>query len=367
MQDQPIPQPGIMNIALYEGGASTVAGVSNVIKLSSNENPWGPSERAIEAYHRAAQNLHRYPSTDHAGLRQAIGEVHALDPDRIICGAGSDEVITFICQAYAGPGTEVIYTEHGFAMYRISALAAGADPVEVPERERVVDVDAILAAVTERTRIVFIANPANPTSTMVGQKELARLASALPSHVVLVLDGAYAEFVDGFDGGASLVDRFPNLVMTRTFSKIYGLGGLRIGWGYASRDIIDVLNRLRGPFNLSNTQLMVAEAAVRDREHVNRCRADNAKLRAWLATALAEHGVPSDTSSANFVLARFADADEANACDAYLKSEGVIVRKTGGYKLPHCLRITVGDEASCRRVAYLIGLFKGSAQHEQTD
>ncbi|MEJ2035399.1 MAG: histidinol-phosphate transaminase [Maritimibacter sp.] len=333
MQDQPIPQPGIMNIALYEGGASTVAGVSNVIKLSSNENPWGPSERAIEAYHRAAQNLHRYPSTDHAGLRQAIGEVHELDPDRIICGAGSDEVITFICQAYAGPGTEVIYTEHGFAMYRISALAAGADPVEVPERERVVDVDAILAAVTERTRIVFIANPANPTSTMVGQKELARLASALPSHVVLVLDGAYAEFVDGFDGGASLVDRFPNLVMTRTFSKIYGLGGLRIGWGYASRDI----------------------------------RADNAKLRAWLATALAEHGVPSDTSSANFVLARFADADEANACDAYLKSEGVIVRKTGGYKLPHCLRITVGDEASCRRVAYLIGLFKGSAQHEQTD
>ncbi len=365
MQDLPTPQPGIMDIALYESGAASVAGVSNVIKLSSNENPWGPSERAVEAYHRAAQNLHRYPNTDHTALRQAIGEVHGLDPERIICGVGSDEVITFICQAYAGPGTEVIHTTHGFAMYRISALAAGADPVEVPERDRVVDVDAILDAVTERTSIVFIANPANPTGTMVGKKELTRLATALPGNVVLVLDGAYAEFVDGFDGGASLVDRFPNVVMTRTFSKIYGLGGLRIGWGYASHEIIGVLNRLRGPFNLSNTQLMVAEAAVRDREHVERCRTDNARLRSWLANALAEHGVPSDTSSANFVLARFADQEEAEACDAYLKSEGVIVRKTGGYKLPHCLRITVGDEASCRRVAHLIGLFKGSGPHDE--
>lgn len=361
MPKQPTPQPGIMDIALYQSGASSVAGVTNVIKLSSNENPWGPSEKAVEAYQRAAHNLHRYPNTDHAELRAAIGEVHGLDPEQIICGAGSDEVIAFICQAYAGPGSEVIYTEHGFSMYRISALAAGADPVEVPERDRVVDVDAILAAVTKRTRIIFIANPANPTGTMVGKNELKRLASALPPHVVLVLDGAYAEFVEGFDGGASLVDHFPNVVMTRTFSKIYGLGGLRIGWGYASHEIIGVLNRIRGPFNLSNTQLMVAEAAVRDREHVARCRADNARLRAWLATALAEHGVPSDTSSANFVLARFADQAEAEACDEYLKSEGVIVRKVAGYKLPHCLRITVGDEASCRRVAHLIGLFKGSA------
>jgi histidinol-phosphate aminotransferase len=365
MTTTPTPQPGIMDIALYQSGASQIAGVENVIKLSSNENPWGPSERAVEAYHRAAQNLHRYPNTDHASLRAAIGEVHGLDPERIICGVGSDEVITFLCQAYAGPGEEVIHTEHGFSMYRISALAAGATPVEVPERDRVVDVDAILAAVTERTRIIFIANPANPTGTMVGKKELARLAASLPGEVVLVLDGAYAEFVEGFDGGASLVDRFPNVVMTRTFSKIYGLGGLRIGWGYASREIIDVLNRVRGPFNLSNTQLMVAEAAVHDREHVERCRAENARLRAWLATALAEHGVPSDTSSANFVLARFADQDEAEDCDAFLKSEGVIVRKVAGYKLPHCLRITVGDEASCRRVAHLIGQFMGSGAHDE--
>lgn len=357
-----------MDIELYVGGASKIEGVTNVIKLSSNENPWGPSEQAVEAFKRAAHELHRYPNTDHASLRGAIGEVHGLDPDRIICGVGSDEIISFLCQAYAGPGDEVIHTEHGFSMYRISALGAGATPVEVPEHDRVVDVDAILAGVTDATKLVFIANPANPTGTMVGKKELGRLAESLPTHVVLVLDGAYAEFVDGFDGGASLVDKYPNVVMTRTFSKIYGLGGLRIGWGYAQREIIDVLNRLRGPFNLSNAQLAAAEAAVRDREHVARCQSENARLRAWLAGALANHGVPSDTSSANFVLARFGSQDEAEACDEFLKSEGVIVRRVGGYKLPDCLRITVGDEASCRRVAHLIGVFKGNgAEKAQTE
>lgn len=349
-----------MEIELYVSGTATVAGVENVIKLSSNENPWGPSPKAVDAIARASHELHRYPPTDHARLRTAIGEVHGLDPDRLICGVGSDEILILIAQAYAGPGDEVIITEHGFSMYPIIAHGVGATPVIVPERERVVDVDAILAGVTERTRLVFIANPANPTGTMVGKKELTRLASALPEEVVLVLDGAYAEFVDGFDGGASLVDRFPNVVMTRTFSKIYGLGGLRLGWGYAAREIIDVLNRLRNPFNLSNLQLAAGEAAVRDQDHVTRCRDDNTRLRNWLAHALAEHGVPSDTSSTNFVLARFADAAEADAVDAHLKSEGVIVRKVAGYGLPHCLRITVGDEPSCRRVAHLIGQFKGA-------
>lgn len=360
MTKTPKPQPGILDIELYESGASKVEGQDNVVKLSSNENPLGPSEKAMEAYTRAGHNLNRYPGTDHASLRGAIGEVHGLDPERIICGVGSDEIITFICQAYAGPRDEVIYTEHGFSMYKISARAAGAKPVEVPERERVVDVDEILKAVTARTRIVFIANPANPTGTMVGQKELMRLARELPGEVVLVLDGAYAEYVEGFDGGAALADGHPNVIMTRTFSKIYGLGGLRIGWGYAHKEVIDVLNRVRGPFNLSTTQLAVAEAAVRDQAHVDKCRADNARLRAWLAEALAEHGVPSDTSCANFVLARFADEKEADAVDNYLRANGIIVRRVAGYKLPHCLRITVGDEASCRRVAHLVGVFKGS-------
>lgn len=355
------PQPGIMDIALYQGGASHVDGVSDVVKLSSNENPFGPSEAAIEACRREAANLHRYPSTDHAPLRLAIGEVHGLDPARIICGVGSDEIIHFLCQAYVGPGDEVIHTEHGFAMYRISTLAAGGTPVEAGETERRVDVGKILACVTERTRLAFIANPANPTGTMLKQKEVRELAEGLPADVLLVLDGAYAEYAEGFDGGAKLVDTLPNVVMTRTFSKLYGLGGLRVGWGYARQEVIDVLNRIRGPFNLSNVALATAEAAMRDRAYAEKCRAENARLRAWLIEALAAHGVPCDKSEANFVLARFSSPEEAAGCDAALKANGLIVRAVAGYKLPNCLRITVGDEAACRRVAHTIGLFKEGA------
>jgi histidinol-phosphate aminotransferase len=273
---------------------------------------------------------------------------------------GSDEIIHFLCQAYAGPGDEVIHTEHGFAMYRISALAAGATPVEVPERERTTDVDAILAACGPRTRLVFLANPNNPTGTMVGEGELARLADGLPEGAILVLDGAYAEYVEGYDAGAAVIAGRDNVVMTRTFSKIYGLGGLRVGWGYGPQEIIDVLNRIRGPFNLSSAALMAAEAAVRDRAWVQRCRTENARWRDWLGARLAEIGVPSDVSCANFVLARFGDAAEANACDEHLRGEGIIVRRVAGYKLPHCLRITVGDEASCRRVAHAVATFKSA-------
>ncbi|MHA6266158.1 histidinol-phosphate transaminase [uncultured Aliiroseovarius sp.] len=356
-----IPQPGIMQITPYVGGASTVDGIANVIKLSSNENPFGPSPHAVEAFQRAGHELHRYPNTDHGALRQAIGDFHGLDPDRIICGVGSDEVITFLCQAYSGPGTEVIHTEHGFSMYRISALAAGATPVMVPERERMVDVDEILKGVTDKTSLVFVTNPGNPTATMVSHGELARLARELPDHVLLVLDAAYAEYVDGFDGEASLVSKYENVFMTRTFSKMYGLGGLRIGWGYGASDVIDVLNRVRGPFNLSMPQLAAAEAALRDRDHATRCLRENTRLRSWLAETLAEFGVPSDTSCTNFILARFASEDEASTCNTYLQEQGIIVRKVGGYGLPNCLRITVGDEASCRRVAHMIGRFKGGA------
>ena len=356
------PQPGIMDIALYESGAAHVDGISNVVKLSSNENPFGPSDQAREAYAKAGYDLHRYPSSDHGALRRALAAHHGLDTDRIICGAGSDEIIAFLCQAYAGPGTEVIHTEHGFAMYKISALAAGATPVEVPERERVTDVDAILAACTDATRLVFLANPNNPTGTMIGDGEVARLAEALPPHVLLVLDGAYAEYVEGYDGGAGLVDARQNVVMTRTFSKLYGLGGLRVGWGYGPKHVIDVLNRVRGPFNLATPALAAAEAALRDTAWTEKCRNENSRLRAWLAEALAEHGVPSDTSTANFILARFASPDQARACDAHLQSQGLIARQVAGYNLPHCLRITVGDEPSCRRVAHAIGQFMGDAE-----
>jgi len=356
------PQPGISDIDLYQGGASSVEGRSSVLKLSSNENPFGPSPKAIDALRKSANDMHRYPSTDHAALRKAIADVHGLWSDNIICGVGSDEIITFLCQGYAGVGDEVIYTEHGFAMYKISALAAGATPVEVAERNRVVNVDAILEAAGDKTKLVFIANPANPTGTMISEADVRKLAEGLPSHTLLVLDGAYAEFVDGYDGGARLTHTYDNIFITRTFSKLYGLGGLRVGWGYGPRYIVDTLNRVRGPFNLSAPALSAAEASVRDTEFTEKCRADNARLRAWLAAALAEHGVSSDTSMANFILARFANQAEAEACDDYLKTQGILVRRVAGYKLPHCLRITVGDEASCRRVAHAIGQFKDGKQ-----
>ena len=243
-------------------------------------------------------------------------------------------------------------------MYRISTLAAGATPVEVPEKDRTVDVDAVLAGISERTRLVFIANPANPTATMIGDNEVTRLADALPPHVLLVLDGAYAEYVDDFDGGAALVDARDNVVMTRTFSKIYGLGGLRIGWGYGPAHVIDTLLRVRGPFNLSDAQLNAATAAVRDIAWVDTCRAENAAMRTKLATSLADVGVPSDPSAANFVLARFGDEATAKACEAKLRSDGILVRLVGGYGLPECLRITVGTEEDCTRVVASIKAFQ---------
>lgn len=356
------PQPGIMEIALYKGGAAHVEGVSNVVKLSANENPFGPSDAVKEAVARAAHDLHRYPGTDHASLRAAIAEVHGLDPDRIICGVGSDEVLQFLCQAYSGVGDEIVYTEHGFSMYPILAHAQGAVPVKVPEHERVVDVDAILAACTDKTRLVMLTNPGNPTSTMIAMSEIERLADGIPDTCLLIIDSAYAEFAGDYDGGAALVEARDNVVMTRTFSKIYGLGGMRVGWGYAPRDIIDVLNRVRQPFNLSTVALAAAEAAVRDRAWVDKCRDENARLRAWLAEALAGYGVPSDTSMTNFILARFANEAEAQACNTYLLSQGIIVRPVAGYGLPEALRITVGDEPSCRRAAHAIGQFKDGAR-----
>lgn len=355
------PQPGIMDIALYQGGAASVEGVADVVKLSSNENPYGPSPRASDAFRQSAGELHVYPSTQHERLREAIGEVHGVDAGRVICGVGSDEIISFLCYAFAGPGDEVLHTEHGFAMYRISALAAGAVPVVAPENMRVTDVDALLAACTARTRLVFIANPNNPTGTMIPEAEVARLADGLPEGCLLVLDGAYAEYVEDFDAGLSVMQGRDNVFMTRTFSKIYGLGGLRIGWGYGSQAVVDVLNRLRGPFNLSGPALKAAHAAVRDVAYTERCRVQNAKWRGWLAAQLAQAGVPSDPSECNFILARFGSEDEARACDAALKAQGLIVRMVGGYGLPHCLRITIGDGPACRRVAAAVAAFKGQS------
>lgn len=344
------PQPGIMDISLYQGGASHLAGVDNVLKLSSNENPLGPTPAAIDALTSAAAGMHLYPSTDHAALRTAIAEVWNVDADRVICGVGSDEVLQFVTQAFSGPGDEIIHTAHGFSMYPILANMAGATPVSVPERDRVVDVDAILDAVTERTRIVLLTNPGNPTGTRLPDADLVRLADDLPKRVILVIDGAYTEYAIGYDGGLSLAEARPNVLMTRTFSKIYGLGGLRVGWGYGPRDMIDVMTRIRQPFNLSTVALAASEAAVRDTTWVKDCAALNADQRARLTGALRQLGLACDDSDTNFVLARAASVPEADAAEAALNADGILVRRVGGYGFPEGLRITVGDADQTGRV-----------------
>lgn len=344
------PQPGIMEIALYQGGQSAIPGRTEVLKLSSNENPLGPPPSALAAIAEAAGKAHLYPPTDHAELRAAIAEVHGLDPERIICGVGSDEVLQFVTQAFAGPGDEIIHTEHGFSLYPVLIHMAGATPVTVPERERVVDVDAILAAITERTRVILVTNPGNPTGTILPEGEVERLVAGVPEEIIVVLDGAYTEYAEGYDGGAALAESHPNVLMTRTFSKIYGLGGLRIGWGYAAKELIDVMTRIRQPFNLSGIQLAAGQAAVRDRDWVAQCAELNRVQRARLAGALGQLGIACDDSATNFILSRFADAAEADSAHAALIAAGIIVRKAGGYGFPEGLRITVGDAEQTGRV-----------------
>jgi histidinol-phosphate aminotransferase len=348
-----------MEIELYQGGASKLAGRDDVLKLSSNENPHGPPESAVAAAREAVAAMHLYPPTDHAGLRAAIAEVHGIEAERIICGVGSDEIIHWLCQAYVGPGDEVVHPEHGFLMYPISTRAAGGTPIAAPERERVVDVDALLDAVTDRTRLVFLANPANPTGTFVGGQDLVRLADGLPDGCLLVLDGAYAEYVDDYDGGLMLAGARANVFATRTFSKMYALGGMRVGWGYGAQEVVDVLGRLRGPFNLSTPALAAAEAAMRDRDFAARCLAVNTEQRARLTEGLRALGIGCDASAANFVLARFADEATARDCDAFLKDRGIIVRHVASYGLPQCLRMTVGDEAGTTRLLEALRAWAG--------
>ena len=347
------PQPGILDIAAYVGGESKIPGANRVIKLSSNENPYGPSPRVAAAYAEAGEKLAAYPDGGHASLRRAIAEVHGLDADRILCGNGSDECLALLAQAYAGPGDEVIHTEHGFGLYKINAQMVGATPICVQERDLTTSVDTILAACNDRTRLVYIANPNNPTGTLLGRAELARLAENLPPACLLVLDGAYAEFVadPDFDSGFSLVEGRDNVVVTRTFSKIHGLAGARVGWMYGPDHVIDALNRFRPPFNLNAAALLAGEAAIRDVDHVARCAVLNEVWRDWLRKRLGEMGVPTTPSQANFILADFGSVQAAEAADAHLKSRGLIVRRTASYGLPDRLRISIGDEEGCRAVA----------------
>jgi histidinol-phosphate aminotransferase len=360
-QARPTPRAGIMDIEAYVPGKSTApAGVAKVYKLSSNENPLGPSPKAIEAARDVAARLDVYPDGTARRLREAIAEVHGLNPANIVCSNGSDEILGLLAQTYLAPGDEAVITEHAFSVYKIYIQSAGAVPVSVRETNECADVDAILAAVTPRTRIIFLANPNNPTGTYVPFQEVRRLHASLPRNVLLVLDAAYAEYVrrNDYEAGVELVAGAENAVMTRTFSKI-GLGGARIGWMYAPLHIVDAINRVRGPFNVSATAIEAGIAAIRDRAHVERSVAHNETWLAWVSEELTRLGLRVTPSVGNFVLIHFPEEKKhsAAAADDYLTARGYILRRVSGYGFPNALRMTIGTEEANRGVVAALTTF----------
>jgi histidinol-phosphate aminotransferase len=362
------PRPGILDISPYVGGRSSVPGVTKVWKLSSNESPLGPGPAALEALGTAASDANIYPEGSARILREAIGKAFNLDPARIIAsGDGSDALLTMLAAAYLTPGDEAVLSAHAFLVYKIATLANSARPVEVPERVTnrgiKVDVDAMLAAVTDKTRLVYIANPNNPTGTYLTSEELRRLHAGLPKNVLLVIDSAYSEYVTAkdYEDGIKLVSEFDNVVMTRTFSKIHGLAGVRIGWAYLPAQVAAILNRIRGPFNVGNLQARVGAAAIADQAHVARAVAHNEKWKAWLTDEIRKTGLRVDDSAANFVLIHFPQgAKDAHAADAFLSARGLILRAVINYKLPDCLRLTVGPADANELVAAALKGFMAS-------
>lgn len=342
----PKPQPGILDIAPYKGGEGSVPGVTKVRKLSSNETPIGPSPRAVAVYQKMAGELHRYPDGGADALRQALARHYGLPAENIVCTNGSDEMISLICAAYCGPGDEVLYSRHGFLMYAIAAQARGATPVTAPEQNFTADVDALLKAVTPKTKIVFLANPNNPTGSYITASDLRRLRDGLPAGVLLVVDAAYAEYVsrNDYSNGMELVASRDDTVMTRTFSKIYGLAALRLGWTYAPKNVVDVLNRVRGPFNVNAAAQAAGIAALEDVAWLDKARSHNDTELPRVGAALAKRGLEVLPSVGNFVLIRFPKGPEqAKAADEYLRGRGLILRAMGGYGLAESLRLTIGS------------------------
>jgi histidinol-phosphate aminotransferase len=352
------PKPGVLDITPYIGGRASVAGVEKVIKLSSNESPLGPSPKAVEALIKASRDLEFYPEGSAQILREAIGEVYGLDPARIVAsGDGSDAILTMLANAYLRPGDEVLFSEHDFILYKIATFANSATPVEVPDAHLRFDVDAALARVTPKTRIVFIANPNNPTGSYITHEEMRRLHAGLSPDTLLVIDAAYSEYVrkNDYEAGIEMVSRYPNVVMTRTFSKVHGLAGMRIGWTYAPASVCDVLTRIRGPFNVSMLQQHAAAAAIRDRAHVERSVAHNEQWKSYLTDEIRKLGLTVNESVGNFILIQFPKGEKSSVmADAFLAGKGLILRGVAGYGLPDALRLTIGAaEANERVVAAL--------------
>jgi histidinol-phosphate aminotransferase len=365
MTDRPQPRPGVLDIAPYVPGKSSAPGVAKVFKLSSNETPLGPSPHAIAAYNEAGKHLEDYPDGAATALREAIGQAFGLDPARIVCGAGSDDLLNLIARAYLKDGDEAIHATHGFLVYPIATLAAGAKPVVAPETDYTANVDHLLSAVTPNTKVVFLANPNNPTGTYISFDEVKRLHRGLPPHVLLVLDAAYAEYVErnDYEAGIELVATSENVVMCRTFSKIHGLAALRLGWMYGPAQVVDAVNRVRGPFNVSAPAIAAGVAAIRDTAHVEHARAHNTKWLGWLADEIGKLGLKVTPSVANFVLIHFPQAPgrTAKEADAFLTKRGLILRGVAGYKLPNALRMTVGSDEANRLVVAALRDFLGKA------
>jgi histidinol-phosphate aminotransferase len=357
----PQPKPGILDISPYVGGASEIVGVSRITKLSSNEGALGPSPKAMQAYTEQAETLHRYPDGAASALREGLAAAYGLDAERIVCGAGSDELLDMVARAYAGPGDEVMFTEHGFLMYPIVTKGVGATPVAVPENNLYADVDVLLERAGPKTKILYLANPNNPTGTYLPDSEIRRLRDGLPAHVLLVIDAAYAEYVtrNDYSAGSQLVDVCDNVVMTRTFSKIYALAGLRLGWAYCPASVADVLNRLRGPFSVATPALVAGLAALGDVAFTDEVRAHTATWFDWTKSKLIKLGIQVPSQVGNFVLARFPRSADKNAeaADSFLKSRGIIVRRMASYGLSDCLRITIGREDEMRSLIDALGEF----------
>lgn len=341
------PRPGILDITPYVGGNTDISDDQQVINLASNESALGPSPHAVTAYESVSTHLHRYPDGSSQQLRMAIAQKEGINPQQLVCGNGSERLIDLLVRAYAGPGDEVLYSQFGFLMYPICALAAGATPITAQEQNFTTSVDALLAAVTKKTRIIFIANPNNPTGTYISKQEILRLHSHLPENILLVIDSAYAEYVEAVDysAGHELVTaKTPNVVVLHTFSKIYGLAALRLGWAYCPNNIADTLNRIRGSFNINASAQAAGLAALADQSHLDQACAHNRKWLPWLQAELQQLGLEITPGSGNFVLSHFKTAEQCQAAHAYLKQQNIVLRPMTGYRIPAALRITVGLE-----------------------
>jgi histidinol-phosphate aminotransferase len=345
---RPAPRPGVLDIAPYVPGKATATGGMKLHKLSSNETPLGPSPHAVAAYRESAESLERYPDGTAGALRSAIAAAYGLNADRIVCGAGSDEILNLLAHAYIGPGDEAVYSQYGFLVYPIAIKAAGGTARIAPEADYIADVDAILREVGERTKVVFLANPNNPTGTYLPFSEVRRLHAGLPPTTLLVLDAAYAEYVrrNDYESGIELAGSHDNVVMTRTFSKIHGLAGLRIGWCYGPAGVIDAINRIRGPFNVSTPAIAAGVAALADRAHQDRAAAHNDFWLPKLTASIEKLGLRVTPSVGNFILIHFPETPGKTAAeaDAFLSSRGVVLRRVAAYGLPNALRKTIGDD-----------------------